>query len=242
MGRLFTGQGPRDHFIAALELINKYRDKFKAAPALKKYFAKDDFLQEMLDDACMGLDCVGFVGTYMVEAGLESGFERRVPLGYAVPFPLVKKLDDVQSGSVVMLTSGLHIQLVDVVTDRGSDYIKVDLCQSTEGGPQCNVGVVIKSGGGDYLPVEQFRAARDSNSKEAEWKEDNKKRGKERNYETYLRAIMTEHNHKTGYLGGAIFNSTSTGNPPNPIGVSGSVYIGCVPGGLSYGWPGNDGT
>jgi hypothetical protein len=45
-------------------------------------------------------------------------------------------------------------------------------------------------------------------------------------YETYLRRKMTQQNVQFGYMGGAIFKTTNTGNVPNPPGVSGSVYIG----------------
>jgi len=40
---------------------------------------------------------------------------------------------------------------------------------------------------------------------------------------------MTQQNVQFGYMGGAIFNTTHTGNVPNPPGVSGSVYIGSPP-------------
>src|SRR5262249_47384452 len=57
--RVFTGQGSRDNMVAAMTIINKYQSEFKADPGLAKYFKQADFLQAMIDDACVGLDCIG---------------------------------------------------------------------------------------------------------------------------------------------------------------------------------------
>jgi len=139
-----------------------------------------------------------------------------------------------------MLTSGLHIQMVDVVQkERGNGFVNVDLCQSSSGGPQCNVGVTIRSGGGDYLPVEEFRAAlsgkqyaddhaRDNAARKAEGK-------RERDYETYLRARLTRPNTQSGFCGGAIFQLVANGEPRNPVG--GSVYVGVAKDGLGVRTP-----
>lgn len=226
--RVFTGQGSIDNFITAMQLINRYKGEFKAVPALAKYFKEEDFLQAMIDDKCFGLDCIGFVGTYLVEAALEPGYVGRRPLDYAAVFTPVKTLDQITDYSVVMLTNGLHVQMIDTVNERGNGWVEVDLCQSSKGGPQTNMGVRIRSGGGDYLPVEEFRAALASKQYASDHAADNTKRKSEgkpaRDYETYLRARLTRRNTAFGYGGGAIFTITATGEPANPVG--GSVYIG----------------
>jgi hypothetical protein len=233
--RVFTGQGSRSNFAAAMSIINRYSDEFRAVRDLAKYFQAQDFLQAMVDDHCFGLDCIGFVGTYLVEASLEDNYVGRRPLDYTAVFKPVKSLDEVTDCSVVMLTNGMHVQIIDTVNERGNGYITVDLCQSTSGGPQCNLGVTIRSGGGDYLPVETFRQALASRQYSEQHAADNAQRQNEgkppRDYETYLRALLTKHNTAFGFAGGAIFTITGTGEPRNP--VSGSVYIGVAPGGVS---------
>jgi len=237
--RVFTGQGSRDNIINAMSIVNKYQAEFKAVSTLAKYFKTGDFLQEMCDDACFGLDCIGFVGTYLVDAGLETTYTGRRPLDFTALFQPVKSLAEITDYSVVMLTSGLHIQMIDTVNERKSDSIVVDLCQSTKGGPQTNEGVTIRSGGGDYLPVEQFRAALNSKQYAQENADDNevrKQQGlKTRDYETYLRAKLTVGGKLFGFCGGAIFQLSKNGDPANTVG--GSVYVGSAKGGLSMRTP-----
>jgi hypothetical protein len=223
---VFNGQGSMDNFIAAMAFINKYQDDFKKIPALKKYFTQADFLQAMANDACFGLDCIGFVGNYLVESGLENSFVKRRPLDYTAIFPPVKKLDDVKDLSVVMLTNGLHIQLLEKVTYRDPGYIQATLCQSTAGGIQVNYAVTIRPGPGNYLPVEAFRAAMNNPDVKKEYEADKAAGKTTADLETYLRRKMTQSGVQFGYLAGAIFNTTHTGYVPNPPGVSGSVYIG----------------
>jgi hypothetical protein len=234
-GRVFTGQGSRDNFILAMTIINKYKSEFQANSGLAKYFKVADFLQAMVDDHCLGLDCIGFVGTYLVDAGLEASYVGRRPLDYTSAFVPVQSLDQIDNFGVVMLTNGMHIQIIDEVTQRGNGYVKVDLCQSTSGGPQCNIGVTIRSGGGEYLPVEEFRSALSSKKYAAEHEADNTARQNQglnkRDYETFLRAKLTQHNATRGFCGGAIFRLEVSGEPKNPVG--GSVYVGMPKGGLS---------
>lgn len=237
--RVFTGQGSRDNFIAALSVINKYQNEFKSVQELAKYFTKVDFLQEMVNDGCFGLDCIGFVGTYLADAGLVDSYEPRRPLDYTALFKPVKSLDEIGDFGVVMLTNGMHIQIINTVKERGNGFIKVGLCQSSSGdadGPQYNSMVTIKSGGGSYLPIEEFRRALSSNQYAAEHATDNANRKqsgqKELDYESFLRAKLTQQNVQTGYCNGAIFQLLSDGYPNrNPVG--GSVYVGMATNGLA---------
>jgi hypothetical protein len=237
--RVFTGQGSRNDFIDAMSIINKYQREFKSEPALAKYFKVADFLQAMVDDGCFGLDCIGFVGTYLVDAGLLANYESRRPLDYTALFPPVKTLADIKDYGVVMLTNGLHIQIINTVTERGKNFIKVILCQSSKGGPQTNSEVTIKSGGGDYLPVEEFRRVLSTKQYAQEHAADNQKRVqqglKARDYEAFLRAKLTKKNTQFGYCGGAIFSLVADGEPQNPVG--GSVYVGMAKNGLSLRTP-----
>ena len=116
----------------------------------------------------------------------------------------------------------------DAFADAHNGFIKVDLCQSSSGGPQCNLGVTIRSGGGGYLPVEEFRRALNDKARFDAVNAERQQRGEKplnrAGYEMYLRSIMTKPNTAFGYCGGAIFTITATGEPRNP--VAGSVYIG----------------
>ena len=232
--RVFTGQGLPVDMIAAMSIVNKYKTEFKAEPGLAKYFAKEDFLQELCDDACFGLDCIGFVGTYLVDAGLEASYVGRRPLDYTAVFPPVKSLTEITDYSVVMLTNGLHIQMIDTVLERKNGSIVINLCQSSKGGPQVNSKVTLKSGGGSYLPVEEFRSALASKQHAQDHSKDNAERAsrgeKPRDYETFLRAKFTQANVMFGYCGGAIFQLSADGEPANPVG--GSVYVGVAKDGL----------
>jgi hypothetical protein len=58
-----------------------------------------------------------------------------------------------------MLATGLHIQIINTVRERKNDRVVVGLCQGSKAGPQVNLKVTLKAGGGNYLPVEEFRAA-----------------------------------------------------------------------------------
>jgi hypothetical protein len=237
--RVFSGQGLRDDIIFVMSVVNTYQAQFKAVPQLAKYFKEQDFLQAMADDAVFGLDCIGFVGTYLVDSGLEASYVGRRPLDYAAVFPPVKSLDDIKDCSVVMLTNGLHIQMIDSVNERKDGRIVVDLCQSTKGGPQTNFSVTIRSGGGDFLPVETFRAALASKQYADEQAADNKTRASQglpaRDYESFLRAKLTQKNVSFGYSGGAIFQLDPNGEPRNVVG--GSVYIGVARPGVSVRTP-----
>jgi hypothetical protein len=239
--RVFSGQGMPNDIVAAMSIVNKYQDEFRQEPSLKKFFAKTDFLQEMVDGGCFGHDCIGFVGTYLAAAGVTTGYEGRRPLDYLNVFKPASNLDDIGPRSVVTLTNGMHIQMIDELTEFNANFIKVFLCQSSTGGPQCNAGVTLSAGGGDYLPVETFRAALAAKTYQSDFEADNaarKGRGEPaRVYEMYLRSRLTEHNKMTGYMGGAIFHISADGNPANPVG--GSVYVGTMPGGLSIRTPGN---
>lgn len=229
--RVFTGQGSIDQFVEVFIFMNENKRLLQQEHLLKPYFAKDDWIQAMIDDHCFGQDCIGFMGTYLAEANVDARYVNRRPLDYASVFIPVKTLEEVEDRSVVMLTNGMHVQIIDQVIERSKDgnSITVDLCQSSKGGAQLNGGVRISAGGGNYLDVDKFRAALQK------WKAENP--GKSANeYEAQLRSSMTVKNfHGFGYMGGAIFQLSGGGEPANP--VSGSVYIGTMPGGLKLKTP-----
>jgi hypothetical protein len=221
--RVFTGQGSIDQFTEVFLFMCENKKILQNDPSLKGYFASENWIQAMVDGFCFGQDCIGFVGTYLEAAGVEK-YAGRVPLGFASVFKPVQSLDEIQHRSAVMLTNGMHVQMIDEVTDRSHGKITVDLCQSSTGGPQRNASVTINAGGGKFLDVPKFRAAL------AKWKAENP--GKSANeQEQILRKTYSIENYQgLGYMNGAIFQLSAGGQPSNP--VSGSVYVGTMEGGL----------
>ncbi len=218
--RVFTGQGSIDQFVNVFKFMNENKKHLQSEPSLKSYFAEEDWIQAMIDGFCFGQDCIGFMGTYLQAAGVEASYVGRRPLDYTAVFQPVQSLDDIQDMSVVMLTNGMHIQIIDEVTDRSHGKITVDLCQSSSGGPQQNVGVTISAGGGKYLDVNRFRAELEAWKKANPGVSDNEK-------QTELRKKFTTENYRgIGFAGGAIFQLSAGGEPKNPVG--GSVYVGTM--------------
>jgi hypothetical protein len=232
--RVFTGQGMPGDTMAAWVILNKYQDEFRKIESLKKYFKETNFLQAMVDGKCFGLDCIGFVGTYFASAGLTVGYQAMRPLDYANRFKPVKSIDEIDDRCIIMLTSGEHIQIIDEVILWTDTTVTLVLCQSSSGGPQTNVSVTLSAGGGSYLPVDDFRKALSGKTRTDDYNSDQADRAqkglKSRDYETYLRATMTQANQPFGYMGGAIFQLSRNGRTANPVG--GSVYVGRMPGGL----------
>lgn len=234
VGRVFTGQGMPEDFITVLSMVDRLAAPLAKNATLAPFFKQTDYLQALLDASVLGQDCIGFVGTYLATAGIEAGYVGRRPLDYAARFKPVRKLADVDVGSVLMLTNGMHIQIVDWIWERSERQLVIDICQASSmkdhdesKGPQCNARVTLSAGGGDFLPIEKFRAAKDSKSDWSAYAATTAT-PTDNGYEMYLRKQMTVHGRATGYLDGAIFQLSGGGTPGNP--VSGSVYAGTLPG------------
>ncbi len=244
-GRVFTGQGALDDVTYALSLVNTYQQQIRALPQFAQFFMGPNFLQAMIEGYCFGLDCIGFVGTYLVAAGVRQQYLGRPPLDYLYEFRPVRALSEIKDLSVIALTSGEHIQIIEKVLNRTEHSLTVDLCQSTSWsrqipfdaaharGPQYNRGVRITdsaaSGGGNYLPVLEFRAAMRSPERRQEWQDAQQSlpAPKRVDFETYLRHLMTQHHYQgLGFLNGGLFNLAHEGDPVNPVG--GWVYIGTL--------------
>ena len=251
-GRVWSGQGMGPDFVTILTIVMAHRAELATVPELKRYMDQTDYLQALCDAAFLGMDCIGFVGTYTATCGIDAGYKGRTPLAFAPEWSFVQTLKQVTDLSIIMLTNGLHIQIIDrIITeiDRKPEApppqsVTVDICQSSHHkteeksrGPQCNRGVVITAGGGDYTPVETFRAQRTSKSEwdkyvatlpPAEQAKADRTSPNDGGYQGYLRKHLTEHSRAKGYMGGAIFKIAGNGTPPNP--VAQSIYIGVMPG------------
>jgi hypothetical protein len=103
----------------------------------------------MVADKIFGWDCIGFVANYMIFIGLWPKY-----LGYPIDswsgvFPTrVLSPADVKT-LCIMIWPGSHIAIIDRVWDYDEGKVTVDVCQSSSGGPKCNVKVKLtKSGDG----------------------------------------------------------------------------------------------
>jgi hypothetical protein len=244
-GRVFSGQGMIDDMVYAMSLVIAHQAQIRLLPQFTPFFSGPNYLQAMIEGYCFGLDCIGFIGTYLVAAGVHQQYQGRRPLDYMLEFRPVQTIAGIKDLSIVAKADGQHIQIIEKVLRVTEHSVTIDLCQSTSWpravafdetharGPQFNRGLTITdsaaSGGGDYLPVEQFRAAMQSPERQATYKEamaqlpDNKKV----DFETYLRQLMTQHHYRgLGYQQGGLFNISGGGTPANPVG--GWVYVGTL--------------
>ncbi len=110
-------------------------------------------LQKMVDDRFFGLDCIGFVGNYLVWVGEWGDYSSNSPSRWPTKICKrnVDKATDVKPLDFLCWSG--HVAIVDWVWKTiDDDTVQVDVCQSSAGGPQCNERVLlrrtgIKSGG-----------------------------------------------------------------------------------------------
>ena len=115
----------------------------------KRYFqgSEAEGFQRMVQDRFFGIDCIGFVGQYMVYAGEWPAYKGMAPKKWPLHHcktPVneagkVKALD-----FLVWVTSG-HIAIIDEVFETIDGVVHVDVCQSSSGGPQLNEFVYLKA-------------------------------------------------------------------------------------------------
>ncbi len=232
--RVWSGQGQIVDFETILGGVNENSEKFKADAGFKKYFDKTDFLQAMLDDSCLGMDCVGFVGTYLDFAGINRGYFGSAPMDYSGSFPFVQDLTQIKPLSVVVHCNGMHIQIINSIESIQNDHLMVTLCQSSSGGPQINRGVKLSHGTGNVLDVDGFRAEKKQKLTDAAYQEwltsDAAHKGKpkvafDNEVEAELRKkYMTVPATAIGYAHGAVFSVDGGGKNP----VAGNVYVGTL--------------
>jgi hypothetical protein len=102
-------------------------------------------LQAMVDDGFFGIDCVGFCGNVLVENNEWQHYLGATP----AQWPLWHCTKDVNSAAEVkpldFLLWGDHIAMVDWVWWHDNDKtVRIDVCQSSSGGAQCNESVVLQ--------------------------------------------------------------------------------------------------
>jgi len=229
-GRVFTGQGKPDNFAAVISILCDYADQFKAYkdPSGKaifaEYYKKDKPIQAMVDDAMLGLDCIGFVGRYIEEAKIWPNYKGLYPRQYLTFFPPIQNIGDMEPVCVLVWINGSHIAVIDAIQYiadwANPQYAVVDICQSSDDktdatgearGPQLNKGVRLQVTSSSWLDFGAYGKAVDGkNFTEDELKEQRKK---------YMSAQASS----SGFGGGLMF-SVQHGKPVPP--VPGTVYVG----------------
>jgi hypothetical protein len=146
--RVFTGQGEVAHLQAVWAFMLEHRDwlerlEHRGARPFEPYFCGGlHGLQEMVNDGLFGYDCLGFVGNYLVQAGLREVYPECEVRGYPRHLRL-RPLETVAEIEPLTLlawtrTGTQHIAVVDRIVERDRRSVHVDLCQSSRGGPQRN--------------------------------------------------------------------------------------------------------
>lgn len=164
---VFTGQGRAEDIIAVMNLLVAYPALLAGAPgsgeeSLAHYLSAGELtaagLNQMVQEEVFGLDCLGFVGTYLEWIGAVD----RVPESNVAHFVRHQGMREFTNLSEIAPRSLLlwdvavdergrelaqHIAIVDRVQSATDREAIIDICQSSSGGPQTNRGVRIVASG-----------------------------------------------------------------------------------------------
>jgi hypothetical protein len=154
---LWKGQGHWRAFVDVMDFLTENKGQLKGVPGIlgkvyETYFAKDDdatALKRMVKDRYFGIDCIGFVANYLRYARLWREYlPYEIDQWDRVFTQKVNTIDDVEHLNV-MVWPGSHVALVDVAwaDNLGPKKCKIDMCQSSSGGPQVNKGVYLTDSG-----------------------------------------------------------------------------------------------
>lgn len=165
--RLFSGTGHLDRLVELWEWMLAYRDLLAtlpppqgaAGPSWTGWLAQANPLQAMVDAEVFGLDCLGFVSQYIRRSRLMA----HAPTWDVEQFGTVASLAPIAAAAGVRpltlllfpeaATTAQHIAIVDRVDAVLGDSVRVDLCQSSRGGPQTNRRVVIAPNGATQITL-----------------------------------------------------------------------------------------
>lgn len=162
---VFSGQGMPQDIIAVMNFVATQAPLMLAACSrshvLRHYFEGGNptlgGLRQMVADEMFGHDCLGLVGTYLVWCGVEARYPRLSQAQYetVLGWERVTSLAQVDDRCVLLwlTTSVNHIAIIDRVTARNGDSLTIDLCQSSRGGPQVNVGATLRAASTPYFSL-----------------------------------------------------------------------------------------
>lgn len=101
-------------------------------------------LQLMVKDRFFGIDCIGFVANYLIRVGIWTKYHGYEPKDWDKVFTEnVSEVGDIEPLNLLLWNT--HVALIDWVWDVVDDKtVRVDVCQSSSGGPQCNEYVYLE--------------------------------------------------------------------------------------------------
>ncbi len=120
----------------------------------QRYFlgkSEAEGFQQMVADRFFGIDCIGFVGQYMVYAGEWPAYKGMAPRkwpNHYCKIPVLEASKVKALDFLVWATCG-HIAIIDEVFETVDGVVHVDVCQSSTNGPQLNQKVYLKACGKD---------------------------------------------------------------------------------------------
>ena len=150
---LWKGQGRPQSFIDVMDFLVDNKDQMQGVQGTlgkvySKYFAQTEdatALKKMVADHYFGIDCIGFVANYLRFCGLWNEYKPyEIDQWDRVFTKRVNTIDDIEHLSL-MVWPGSHVALVHIAwaDDLGPLKCKVDICQSSKGGPQTNRGIYL---------------------------------------------------------------------------------------------------
>lgn len=102
-------------------------------------------LEKMVEDRFFGMDCIGFVGNFLVWVGEWPDYQSNEPSRWPTKVCKheVERAEDVKPLDFLCWSG--HVAIVDWVWKMIDDKtVQVDICQSSAGGPQCNERVELR--------------------------------------------------------------------------------------------------
>lgn len=164
---VFSGQGLPQDIVEVMNFTVQQGDLMQAMTGsghvLREYFSDGApnlaTLRRMVDDEVFGMDCLGFVGTYLVWCGVRSSYPRMSVSQYAESgisgCAPINSLDGVEARCFLLWAAldTQHIAIIDQVVERRGSGLLINLCQSSRGGPQTNVGVTLTHNGGGMFSI-----------------------------------------------------------------------------------------
>lgn len=156
------GQGAGSTFIAIWDFMCRNKEQLKKIHVKQLngnvydlYFKNQSdktAITNMVRDRFFGIDCIGFVGTFLVYTGEWEKYKGATPDQWPDWHCTVKvnSAKDIKPLDFLIFVGQGHIAIVDWVHGMAdATSVKVDICQSSSGekiGPQCNENVILKEG------------------------------------------------------------------------------------------------
>jgi hypothetical protein len=110
-------------------------------------YSEQGALELMVADHFFGIDCIGFTGQFLVYTGEWPAYVGTLPSKWADKHckEPVNAAKDIRALDFLVWVGPGHIAIVDEVFDMpDGKTVRVDICQSSSGGPQLNQWVLLQ--------------------------------------------------------------------------------------------------